>query len=211
MTSTHRPSGIRKFASALATAAVLAVGGVAIIAAPAHADPENVLMTLSVVVDPDVPDSALLHAEMTGPYIDAAGAIPAGTWSFLVADDSGATLFAQDVAQPTAGPTIAEVVWTDVPAGVEASAIIMYVPSESAEQFAFAGAAIPFASEGTAEEATELNQSEVQPTAVEEVSDPFPLWLGILIAAAILLAAVAVILLLRRRKKPSIVEASPET
>lgn len=210
MTSTHRPSGIRKFASGLAVA-LLAAGGVAIVAAPAHADPEGIETTISITADPDVPGSAVLHAEMVGPYIDAAGAIPAGTWSFLVADnESGAALFAQDVAQPAGGPTTAEVVWTDVPAGVEASGIVMYVPSESAEQFVFAGSSVAFASEGTPAEEAKLYQAEAPPTAVEDVSDPFPLWLGLLVTVAGLLLAAAVIVLLRRRNRPSIIEPSPE-
>lgn len=195
MTSWHR-----RTAAFAVVATMLAIVVGTITAAPAKADAESVETTLTVTADPADPGSALLRAEMVGPYIQAGGAIPAGTWSFTVADDSGTTLFARDVARPDDGPTAVDVVWPDVPAGVAASAIVTYLPSEPSETVEFAGATASFISTEAAE-ATDVRLSQAAPTQPQQGEDPFTFGLGILVAASLLVAAVGILLLVRRDRR----------
>ncbi len=207
MTSIDGPSGIRRIIPAIVAtivATLLAAVGVAIAAAPAHAEPDLVETTLSMTTDPQVPGSAVLRAEMVGSYVTSGGVIPAGLWSFQVADDSGAMLFETEVAQPADGPTFVEVVWPDVPPGVSASGIVLFQPSESSESVEFAGATASFTSEGVSADATDVRLSQTAPTQTEDrSSDPFTVWLGILVAASLLIAAVGILLLVRRDRRPA--------
>jgi hypothetical protein len=201
MTSIHGPSGMRRFIIALVVAAV-ATAGATTVATPAHAEPDVVETTLSMTADPGTPGSAVLHAEMVGSYVASGGVIPAGTWSFLVADESGALLFETEVAQPAGGPTAIDVVWSDVPTGVAASGIVRFRPSESSESVEFAGATASFTSEGGSTEALDERLSQAAPTQPEAASaEPFTLGLGILVAASLLVAAVGVVLLFRRGRR----------
>ena len=141
---------------------------------------------------------------MVGSYVASGGVIPAGLWSFQVADDSGAMLFETEVAQPADGPTSVEVVWSDVPPGVSASGIVLFQPSETSGAVEFAGATASFTSEGASADATDVRLSQTAPTQTAELSsDPFTVWLGILVAASLLIAAIGILLLVRRDRRPA--------
>jgi len=197
---------MRRLVSAV-VATLLAAAGAVIVATPAHAEPDVVETTLAVTIDPEMPNTAVLHAEMIGAYIDAGGAIPAGTWSFLVADDTGAALFMKDVIQPAAGPTSMDVDWSDVPAGIVASGIVSFAPSEASNQIDFAGATAAFPTEGTSANATDLNRTVETPTSTEAskstgvTSDPISLALSILLVASLVTAAIGILLLVRRNRR----------
>jgi hypothetical protein len=198
-------SGIRRLAFAFVTA-LLAISGATLAAAPAHAEPDVIEATLTMTADPDVPTSAVLHAELTGAFVDAGGVIPGGTWSFLVADDSGATLFAAEVARPSDGPTFVDVVWSEVPSGILASGVVSYTPNEAVKLVEFAGATASFETEGTPEQAGGAALSREVPTAtgsakVERAPDPFTIGLGVLAAASLLVAGTGIALLVRRDRR----------
>ena len=205
MTSTPGLSGRGKLGLAL-LAALLAVAGPTVAAAPAHAESELVETTLSMTADPEVPGSAILHAELTGAYVAGGGAIPAGTWSFAVADDSGATLFAQEVAQPADGPTSVEVVWPGVPSGILASGVVIYVPNDPAGPLEFAGATASFETPEAPENTTGATSARQAPSTTEaapaeRAPEPLTVMLGVLVAACLLVASVGIVLLVRRDRR----------
>jgi hypothetical protein len=181
-------------------ATVLGVGAVAMVATPAHAEPDVVETTLSVTADPGPPGTAVLHAEMVGSYVSAGGRIPAGTWSFMVADDSGATLFTTEVARPDSGPTSVDVVWADAPPGISASGIVAYLPSESSDLIEFVGATAAFRTEGTAADATDARLTSAAPKPLSADSGSATGLLTILAAASLVAAAIGILLLVRRNR-----------
>ena len=206
MTAIHGSSGIRRITFAL-VAGLLATCGATIAADPAWAEPDVVEITLTVAPDDSSPSNAVLHAEMIGSYVEAGGAIPAGTWSFLVADDAGVALFATEVAQPAGGPTFVDVVWSDVPSGVTASGVVSFLPNDASDRVDFAGATASFLTAGSSDDATEISKqtethaSDEAEALKTETPDPVSVALGLLAVASLVVAGLGIVILVRRDRR----------
>jgi hypothetical protein len=210
MTARQRTSARRSFRSAIGVL-LLAVGGVALAPSPAWAEPEPIETMLSVIADGHSENGIVLHAVLTGPYVQSGGYIPAGAWTFVVVDGAGAQVFGAEIDRVAGGPTEADAVWPDAPAGLAASAIVTYTASEAADQFSFAGATAEITSDGSREPATHAQVGEpddetlLAESAPSRTADPLPVGVSITIAVVLLGAGVLALVLIRRRR------ASPTT
>ena len=180
--------------------------------------PAQLAVDFRIETDEHQPTGAIANAQLTGPFIQAVDGcygssechpeMSAGEWTFIVKDDTGATVQEKTIPVKGTATQFASFYWHDVPASSDFVATASFAPIagqegnydiEQATELSFTSPAPPVIDESDPAVVVPVTEEAAAPSSV-------PLWLVILGLGLLVLLLIAVaifFLLLRRQTAPA--------